>query len=256
MNAALIVLGLAGADLIGWAVHRGLPGRARFRGSVLGVIGWLVVLAVGGYLLGASPVVIALAVVSAALWAPLTSYQPAAAIAFFAIVAAIPIVEQVAAASPDAAPLSGVAAPGQMESRLVAGVAVALFLGLSANVLCRLALERARRSENGGDLATPDPRLRAVLERRWAVPSRHPGQMRGGRLIGPLERWLIVGLALVGAQGIVAALMAAKGIVRFPEISKNSGEGSKAEEFLIGSLISWGLAGAGALLIATAGGTF
>lgn len=254
VNAALIVLGLAGADLVGWAVHRALPGRERFRGSLLAVGGWLVALAVGGYLLGAPPVIIALAVVLAALWAPVTSYQPVAVLAFFAVVAAVPVVERVAADSSGADSALGVA-DSRLEAQLVAVVAVALFLGLSANVLCRLALERARRSEQSGDLAAPDPRLRAMLERRWAVPARHPGQMRGGRLIGPLERWLIVGLALVGAQGIVAALMAAKGIVRFPEISKNSGEGSKAEEFLIGSLISWGLAGAGALLIVSAGAT-
>ena len=76
--------------------------------------------------------------------------------------------------------------------------------------------------------------------------------MLGGRIIGPLERLLIVFLALAGAPTLIAALLAAKGIVRFPEISADRGTGSKAEEFLIGSLTSWGLAGLGFLLIVAA----
>ena len=43
--------------------------------------------------------------------------------------------------------------------------------------------------------------------------------------------------------------MAAQGIVRFPEISADAGKGSRAEEFLVGSLTSWGLAFVSALLI-------
>ena len=61
-------------------------------------------------------------------------------------------------------------------------------------------------------------------------------------------------LAVVGAYHVVAALMAAKGIVRFPEISADAKRddpvqaGTKAEEFLVGSLASWGLAGGAGLL--------
>lgn len=78
--------------------------------------------------------------------------------------------------------------------------------------------------------------------------------LKGGRVIGPLERILITVLTVVGAYQIVAALMAAKGIVRFPEISADAkraddaAAGTKAEEFLVGSLASWGLAGAAGLL--------
>ena len=82
-----------------------------------------------------------------------------------------------------------------------------------------------------------------------------PGsRLKGGRVIGPLERIFITVLTVVGAYHIVAALVAAKGIVRFPEISadakRDDASGTKAEEFLIGSLASWGLAG-GAGLLAT-----
>ena len=76
--------------------------------------------------------------------------------------------------------------------------------------------------------------------------------MRGGRWIGPLERILIVLLASVEASTAVAAIVAAKGIIRFPEINldvKEADGGQKAEEFLIGSFASWILAVLGAVAI-------
>src|SRR5690606_10974323 len=73
--------------------------------------------------------------------------------------------------------------------------------------------------------------------------------LRGGRLIGPLERLLVLTLGLAGVYPVIAAVLAAKGIVRFPEISADRAHGTKAEEFLIGSLASWTAAGAGVLLV-------
>lgn len=73
--------------------------------------------------------------------------------------------------------------------------------------------------------------------------------LKGGRLIGPLERLLVLGLTLSGMYALVAAILAAKGIVRFPEISRDSRDGNRAEYFLIGSLVSWTQALTAALLI-------
>ena len=72
--------------------------------------------------------------------------------------------------------------------------------------------------------------------------------LRGGRWIGPLERLLIIVLAGAGAEVAIAAVVAAKGVIRFPEISKDS-TGEKAEEFLIGSVSSWILAALVSMLI-------
>lgn len=73
--------------------------------------------------------------------------------------------------------------------------------------------------------------------------------LRGGRWIGPLERILLLLLASAGAHHTaIAAVIAAKGVVRFPEISRDEG-GGKAEEFLIGSLASWTLAVLAAALL-------
>lgn len=72
--------------------------------------------------------------------------------------------------------------------------------------------------------------------------------LRGGRWIGPLERLLIIVLAGAGAEVAIAAVVAAKGVIRFPEISQDS-TGEKAEEFLIGSVSSWIIAALVSMLI-------
>ncbi|NWN87493.1 MAG: hypothetical protein HLX51_02960 [Micrococcaceae bacterium] len=119
-------------------------------------------------------------------------------------------------------------------------LALALFLTQTSNRITRAVLLLSGR---GADEAP-------------AAPGSMPAsRLKGGRVIGPLERIFIMVLTVVGAYHVVAALMAAKGIVRFPEISAEAKRddapaevGSKAEEFLVGSLASWGLAGGAGLL--------
>jgi len=50
------------------------------------------------------------------------------------------------------------------------------------------------------------------------------------------------------ANRIIPDIIAAKGVIRFPEISRDE-RGDKAEEFLIGSLASWALAVLAAVLL-------
>jgi hypothetical protein len=130
-------------------------------------------------------------------------------------------------------------------------VAVSTALVTTANLIVRSVLDFARGTVSA-DAERDDSRWAvrvgrrqiATLERDAGAPhsARSGGALLGGRLIGPLERLLIVLLAAFGAQALIAALLAAKGIVRFPEISADRRFGSKAEEFLIGSLTSWALA--------------
>lgn len=94
-----------------------------------------------------------------------------------------------------------------------------VFLHSSANVIVRLVLAEAGPH---------------VLESEQSL--------KGGRILGPIERWFIFALALAGQLGAIAAIVAAKGIVRFPEISRNDGSGNKAEYVLVGSFVSWFLA--------------
>ncbi|HYO00706.1 MAG TPA: hypothetical protein VET27_01915 [Mycobacterium sp.] len=114
-------------------------------------------------------------------------------------------------------------------------------------------------------LATANQVVRLVLGSVGAVkPAGQPqasDQLKGGRLLGPMERLLIVGLGLAGQLTLATAVVAAKSIIRFPEISakrdKNGtpervGIDDVTEYFLVGSFASWMLAfGALALVAAT-----
>ena len=82
-----------------------------------------------------------------------------------------------------------------------------------------------------------------------ATATEPAAPFRGGRLIGPLERVLVLVLTLAGAYALLAAMLAAKGIVRFPEISRDGAGGTRAEYFLVGSLVSWVVALGGAFLL-------
>jgi hypothetical protein len=90
--------------------------------------------------------------------------------------------------------------------------------------------------------------VRAAL-RDGQLPDEEPVALKGGRLIGPLERVLVFSLTLTGAFTLLAAVLAAKGIVRFPEISRDTDAGTRAEYFLIGSLVSWVTALGAAFLV-------
>ncbi|MGA8850263.1 MAG: hypothetical protein WB508_00960 [Aeromicrobium sp.] len=98
-------------------------------------------------------------------------------------------------------------------------VAVALFLMQSANVVVRRVLTDA-----GPDVIAEEQ------------------QLKGGRILGPIERLAIFALALSGNVAAISAIVAAKGILRFPEINRDHASGLKAEYVLVGSFVSWGLA--------------
>jgi hypothetical protein len=80
-------------------------------------------------------------------------------------------------------------------------------------------------------------------------------RLKGGRLLGPMERVLILGLGLAGQLAAATAVVAAKSIIRFPEINaqkarENGGIGidEVTEYFLVGSFASWIVALGGLVL--------
>jgi hypothetical protein len=103
--------------------------------------------------------------------------------------------------------------------------------------------------------------IRAVLTTVMETPvSRSETRLRGGRLIGVLERWLIFGLAIAGEPTAAALIVSAKSLLRFPEISKMQKDSPDAptdvseidtitEYFLLGSLLSWTIALAPVVLL-------
>lgn len=110
-------------------------------------------------------------------------------------------------------------------------------------------------------VSTANQVVRLILASVGAVkPAGQPqpsDQLKGGRLLGSMERLLIVGLGLAGQLTLATAVVAAKSIIRFPEISaKRDPEAGRVgiddvtEYFLVGSFASWIHAFAGLALVA------
>ncbi len=70
-----------------------------------------------------------------------------------------------------------------------------------------------------------------------------PGQqLKGGRLLGPMERVFIVGLGLAGQLTAASIVVAAKGLLRWPELHSKPEQQwihRLTEYFLVGSFVSW-----------------
>lgn len=149
------------------------------------------------------------------------------------------------------AALEAAACPGGARFAPVGLVLLAAGVALveTANRVTRDVLTLAGRREGSAGPAAEGEHLPEVAgHAEGGGPGRTASELRGGRYIGPMERLLMAALGLAAAFPVIAAVMAAKGIVRFPEISADSGDGTRAEEFLVGSLTSGGLAAAAAFL--------
>lgn len=107
----------------------------------------------------------------------------------------------------------------------------------TGNVVVRLVLA-ATGTTNPTYGSEPDPELR----------------LKGGRLLGPMERAFIVGLGLAGHLTAASIVIAAKGLLRFPEL-QSKGEQvwihRLTEYFLVGSFVSWLVALSSLALLAT-----
>ena len=134
---------------------------------------------------------------------------------------------------------------GSRAAKMSAVFGVVVLLTAPANQVVADILAVARQSSRGSGEVVADG-CRPSLESGGQDESG--SSMRGGRWIGPLERILILLLASVEAPAAIAAIVAAKGVIRFPEVSQDKA-GQKAEEFLIGSFASWILAVLGAVTI-------
>ena len=99
--------------------------------------------------------------------------------------------------------------------QFVLGAACVLFLVETANIVVRLMLIGTGPSV----MATENT-------------------LQGGRILGPIERVFVLGMALAGQFAALSVVVAAKGILRFPEISKDTAGGTRAEYVLVGSFVS------------------
>lgn len=80
-----------------------------------------------------------------------------------------------------------------------------------------------------------------LKELEKSAPGTRPGLPAAGRLIGYVERTLVLSMILAGLSEAIGFILAIKALARFPEI-REDGKGQFAEYFLLGSLTSVGLA--------------
>lgn len=74
------------------------------------------------------------------------------------------------------------------------------------------------------------------------TPDDPEQQLKGGRLLGPMERVFIVGLGLAGQLTAASIVVAAKGLLRWPELHSKPDQQwihRLTEYFLVGSFVSW-----------------
>lgn len=93
--------------------------------------------------------------------------------------------------------------------------------------------------------------VRLLLDAVGIPATTNEKKLKGGRLLGPMERLFIVGLGLAGQLTAAAVVVAAKGLLRFPELQRGvateggvtevglNGPSDVTEYFLIGSFASW-----------------
>jgi hypothetical protein len=99
----------------------------------------------------------------------------------------------------------------------------------------------------GIQLATGNVLVRLVLKSTGTLHpladgAMPPTRLKGGRLLGPLERVFILALALGGQVTAASVVVAAKGLLRFPELSSRRDQErihQLTEYFLLGSFVSW-----------------
>jgi hypothetical protein len=105
-------------------------------------------------------------------------------------------------------------------------------------------------------LSTANIAVRLLLDAVGVPAVKHEKKLKGGRVLGPMERLFLVGLGLAGSLGAAAVVVAAKGLLRYPELRPAEGDAGAtdvSEYFLIGSFASWLLALAGLAVVALSG---
>ena len=94
-------------------------------------------------------------------------------------------------------------------------------------------------------ISTGNIAVRLLLDAVGVPAVTNEKKLKGGRVLGPMERLFIVGLGLAGSLGAAAVVVAAKALLRYPELQRTEreeGPTDVSEYFLVGSFASWLLA--------------
>lgn len=242
---ALALLGFAVADLLRWS-----PGEAsdlRTGIALIGATGVTTgVAALSGFEVGGVVAVGGTTFAVVAVWllfdrAPLKDTGPGYPLAWIllVLVALFAISGSVDASSGSLeewyADLAFAFVQSIPVDQFVLGIGAGLFLLASGNRIVRLVLEAAGTPIEAGET-----------------------KLRGGRLLGPMERLIVAAMILAGSLAGAAFVIAAKGLLRFPEIRSSAEQPENqpdqvTEYFLIGTFSSLLLAGTMATLVLAAG---
>lgn len=261
---AVLLVGIGLADLVRSVLTRdpvppGAKGAARAllrRGRVVpatvGVLGVLAAAVVAGLLTtAASAGLVALAAVCVLTWVVLADRALHARSAGH-LVALCCLVVAIGAQlllSGWAAPAGGLLAdwlawarlpwdPAPSADRLLLLAGLVLVQLSTGNVVVRLVLT---------SIGAMKPERPTAADEPGPQPS---DELKGGRLLGPLERVFILGLGLAGQVTAAGMVIAAKGLIRWPELKakseeqhtdgrRTSGIDAVTEYFLVGSFVSW-----------------
>ncbi len=251
---AVTLIGIGLADL----VRSRSSTRSHVLAHVVAPVTILVTAVVSGLHGWADGLALLVAAVGSAAWIELSArtqrdgQRAGRALGALAATLVVPLLFSGAATSPDGllgrwlrwADVPGPLSPEPSRVLLLAGLV--LLNVATANVLVRLVLLTigALRPDQVAAPPVPQPADR----------------LKGGRLLGPMERLVILGLGLAGEFAAAGLVIAAKGLLRFPEIQASArshptsaGTGAPSgsypggpagiddvtEYFLVGSFVSW-----------------
>jgi hypothetical protein len=229
---ALGLIGLGVADLVGWSPDVE-PGKRSIAAIGAGAVAVAVSAALAGISTSGVFVAAAIAVAVLAVWLLMPSDKPGWPLAWILMVIIV-----LFAAGGSADPIGGDLKEwySGLPVSFVAAVSVEQFVLAVGAVLFLLA--------------TANRVVRLVLEAAGTSPTKGESSLRGGRLLGPMERLIVGAIVIAGDPAGAALVIAAKSLLRFPEIRDDAGQpDSVTEYFLIGTFTSLLLAASMALLI-------
>lgn len=255
---AALLVAVGAADLGRSLLDQSGAGRALSRGvaTALGVAVLLVVAALGGLLTGPGPWLVAVAALTVGAWVISSDIAASAPRGHVLALLTLGLGTVAQLALSGWAPEAGGAlgrwldwahlpwSPDPERALLISGLALVQLS--TGNLLVRLVLIST-------DAMAAAP-ARPAPARPAAGTEQPSSELKGGRLLGPLERLAILGLGLSGQATAAGLVVAAKALIRWPELSAHSRTGyahidKVTEYFLVGSFVSW-LVALGALVLA------
>lgn len=236
---AITLLAFAVSDLLRWTPEWVSPRRAALSVGG-GVIAVAAVVGFGGWGLGTVAGAAGLSLVALVPWQVADARQGAAAWPLELSWLALVVLGALAVSGSASDPIGGDLArwydgldfsfaQSVSADKALLCIASFLFLTCTANRVVRLVLQAAGTPAAAGESA-----------------------LKGGRLLGPMERLLVAALVLAGDVAGASFVVAAKGLLRFPEVSRQDPKANVTEYLLIGTFASLLLAaGLGLLILAS-----